>query len=479
MSPAERPDDRLARAYVDDPGEDSISWTKVRHFLHAPLRRPWMVVLPWAGVFALSVAALFVLPKKYKSSTLILIESEKVPDSFVARVATQDRIRNLDTIRSEILSRTRLERVLDETRPFPGIESRTAAVEAMRRGIMVASSGSDGFTVEFVHGDPYMAQRVADRLATLFIEETVKARQQQVEGAVDFLVTQVGEARKELEAKDEAMRRYKEARMGRLPEQLQTNLATMGMLQQELRTVEETILFARERQEALARGAVRPPSGGAPSEGYDDVGALRDQLAALRARYTDEHPDVQSLRTRIARLESRVALAQSGATAESPGSVAREQLERAKAEIRKLEERRSDLETRIATLRARVEETPRTEQDLANLKRDYDKLNENYTALLAKQLEAQMAGRLEQRWKGDRFRMLDPASLPEKPYSPRPFLILAAGLFLGLVAGLGVSIVAEYLDPTVKDAEDLQSLLEFPVLARIPHLADPGGAPTR
>jgi uncharacterized protein involved in exopolysaccharide biosynthesis len=159
--------------------------------------------------------------------------------------------------------------------------------------------------------------------------------------------------------------------------------------------------------------------------------------------------------------------------------VAREQLERAKAEIRKLEERRSDLETRIATLRARVEETPRTEQDLANLKRDYDKLNENYTALLAKQLEAQMAGRLEQRWKGDRFRMLDPASLPEKPYSPRPFLILAAGLFLGLVAGLGVSIVAEYLDPTVKDAEDLQSLLEFPVLARIPHLADPGGAPTR
>jgi capsular polysaccharide biosynthesis protein len=111
--------------------------------------------------------------------------------------------------------------------------------------------------------------------------------------------------------------------------------------------------------------------------------------------------------------------------------------------------------------------------------RDYDKLNENYTALLAKQLEAQMAGRLEQRWKGDRFRMLDPASLPEKPHSPRPFLILAAGLFLGLVAGIGVSIIAEYLDPTVKDAEDLQSLLEFPVLARIPHLADPGGAPTR
>ena len=108
-----------------------------------------------------------------------------------------------------------------------------------------------------------------------------------MEGAVDFLVAQVNDARKELEKKDEAMRRYKEERMGRLPEQLQTNLATMGMLQQELRTVEETLLFARERQEALARGAARPPSSGSPGPaspaGADDLVELRNQLAALRA----------------------------------------------------------------------------------------------------------------------------------------------------------------------------------------------------
>ena len=327
---------------------------------------------------------------------------------------------------------------------------------------------------------------MTNRLASLFIEETVKGREQQVEGAVDFLVAQVNDARTELEKKDEAMRRYKEERMGRLPEQLQTNLATMGMLQQELRTVEETLLFARERRETLARSPAKPPSGGsaggASPAGTDDLVEMRNQLAALRARYTDEHPDVQSLRTRIARLESRRALASSVVTdtaAESASAMAREQLESAQSEVRKLEERRAGLEARIAALRARVEDTPRTEQELANLKRDYDNLNENYTALLSKQLEAQMAGRLEQRWKGDRFRMLDPASLPEKPYFPKAPLIVGLGAVLGLFVGLATSLVAEYLDPTVKDAEDLQSFLDYPVLARIPHMTGLDDSTTR
>ena len=87
------------------------------------------MLVPWVAIIVLSIVALFVLPKKYRSSTLILVESEKVPDSFVPKVATQDRSGRLETIRPEILSRTRLERVLEETQPYPDIDSQTAAVE--------------------------------------------------------------------------------------------------------------------------------------------------------------------------------------------------------------------------------------------------------------------------------------------------------------------------------------------------------------
>jgi polysaccharide chain length determinant protein (PEP-CTERM system associated) len=343
-------------------------------------------------------------------------------------------------------------------------------------------SSNDGFTISFVHNDPAKAQQVATRLSTLFIEETIKAREQQVEGAVDFLVNQVTSSRQELDQKDEALRRYKQAHMGRLPEQLQTNLATMGMLQRELQTVEESLLFARERQESLLRGAARSAStpGEAAPAGANDLSELRRQLAGLSGRYTDDHPDVQRLRSRIARLEAREA-AQSaqGSSAPVVDVASREQMERANLETKRLEDKRSDLEHRIAGLRANVEDTPRTEQELSTLTRDYQKLNENYTALLSKQLEAQMAGRVEQRWKGDRFRMLDPANLPEKPYFPRPALILALGAFLGLLVGLAASMAAEYLDSTIKLPQDLETAQPYPVLAAMPHLSSLAGSARR
>ena len=396
--------------------------------------------------------------------------------AFVPKVSTEDTGRHLETVKPEILSRTRLEKVLEETQPYPEITSRTRAVEKMRSSTFINIAGTDGFTIEFVHSNPHKAQEVTERLATLFIEETIKARARQVEGAVDFLVTQVNDARAELEKKDSALRRYKEERMGTLPEQLQTNLATMQMLQREMQTVEENLLFAREKRDALARGVRQSyasgPSAAAVPTGSADLADLRRQLAALRSRYTDEHPDVQNLRSRIARIEARMAEVQAAgdhAPADPSDLVTREQLETAGVEVQKLEQRRADLERRTTSIRARVDETPRTEQELATLTRDYQKLNENYVALLSKQLEAQMAGRLEQRWKGDRFRALDPANLPEKPYSPKPLLVVAMGVFLGLFLGLGASLVAEYLDRTVKDVEDLRTLQSFPVLACIPH----------
>lgn len=460
---------------------DSVSWEQLRRFGEAPLRRPWLVVIPWLTIFALSVTALFVLPKKYRSATLILIESEKMPTSFVPRVATEETHQRLENLKPEILSRTRLQRVLADTNPYPEIASGTAAIDTIRDATSINASGTDGFTIEYVHKNPRMAQQVTDRLATLFIEETVKSRGQQVEDAVDFLVAQVKDARRELETKEEAVRRFKEQRMGRLPEQLDTNLATLNMLQRELQTVEEGLLFARERQQSLARGVGRSlsaasPRGGEPSSVENDLGEMRRQLAALKGRYTDEHPDVQTLRSRIVRLEARLAEAQSGAPAapdvDPSAVVARDQLAQATAEIKKLEDKRTDLERRVTELRARVEETPRTEQEISTLTRDYDKLKENYTALLSKQMEAQMAGRLEQRWKGDRFRVLDPAHLPEKPYSPKRWLVLGLGLVAGLGAGLVICLGIELMDPTVKGVEELAQLGSFPVLARIPHLSD-------
>ena len=122
MSEPERADAPGHGAGYDGSGDDDgFQWTQFRHFLHAPLRRPLLVVFPWVTIFLLSIVALFVLPKKYMSTALVLVESEKVPESFIAKVATWDPGQRLDAVRLEILSRTRLERVLDETQLYLGL----------------------------------------------------------------------------------------------------------------------------------------------------------------------------------------------------------------------------------------------------------------------------------------------------------------------------------------------------------------------
>ena len=438
------------------------------------------MVVPWAAVFILSIVALLVLPKRYKSSTLIIIESEKVPDSFVAKVATEDRSRRLEAIRPEILSRTRLERVAEDTKPYPGMASTRQAVDLLRRRTLINPSGSDGFTIEFIHDDPRKAQEVNHRLTTLFIEETTKSRKAQVEEAVDFLVTQVGDARKKLEEKEEALRRFKEARMGRLPGQLESNVATMGMLQQELRTIEESLSFARERQSTISR-ATRAGGGAAAgaTEAHGAAAPARVDERALHRR-APGRPEPQGAH-RPARGASdgergeRSPVIPRCAELRQPRPAGGRQ--RGDRAARRRSEKTSSVGLPPSGDVSRTR--PGSSRSSITLTRDYEKLSENYSALLAKQLDAEMAGRLERRWKGDRFRVLDPADLPENPYFPRPPLILGLGMLCGLLCGLGAALVAEFLDPTVKDVADLQNLREYNILACIPHLPSLNEAPTR
>jgi polysaccharide chain length determinant protein (PEP-CTERM system associated) len=445
----------------------------LRRFLEVPLRRPLHVILPFVLAVGASAVASQLVQKRYRSSTLILVEKQKVPESVVPRARGEEAGPRLFTIKQEILSRTRLERVLKELDPYPERAGAplTALLDTMRADTTISVKGTDAFTVEFVHADPGMAMRVADRLATLFIEETVEAQESRVADATQFLETELEEARRQVEGREQALRKFKEEHMGTLPEQTPTNLATLQRLQLEQQQVSSSLQAARDRLSALELSATGP----APGTPESELGQLRADLAALRSRYTDEHPEVRALMARLVRAERASA---SRAAADPAAAVLQQQLAQTRTEVETLRVRAAGVDRRIAALQARVDEAPRTEQLLSSLTRDYQKLNENYLTLLNKKLDAQMAQKLEERWKGERFRVLDPAYLPEQPVSPDAALFLMGGVLLGLALGLGLAYLAEFLDRSVKDVDELEDALPYPVLATIPHVRR-GAAPER
>jgi len=450
----------------------AYSMRELQRLAEAPLRRPWLVIVPLVLSLGVAVALSLLLPPRYRSSTLILVAPDQMPTNFVPQMSTERVTHRLQTLRQEVQSRTRLEVVARELDPYGtlGKEPLIDTIERMRKSVIVTVKGNDAFSIEFEHRDSKMAMLVADRLTSLFMDEVVGARQRQVSTAYEFIERQLQDARQQLEQKETALREYKEAHMGQLPEQVQANLATLQRLQLEQQTTADGLRKATDA--LLLMESTHNPVGvpGAPAP-PDSLAAMRALMAQLKTRYTDRHPDVRALQSRIDALEKAAANAGPGAPVLDPGAAAAGlRLREARVEVQSLRARLVDVDRRIAAFQARVEAAPRREQEILGLTRDYQKLSENYTALLSKKLDAEMASRLERQQKGQQFRILDPAYLPERPSFPNRGLFALAGALVGILLGVGLAVVIDVLDPTMKDAESVSSAFTFPVLAVIPYV---------
>ncbi|RLG43184.1 MAG: protein GumC, partial [Thermoproteota archaeon] len=200
-------------------------------------------------------------------------------------------------------------------------------------------------------------------------------------------------------------------------------------------------------------------------------------------KYTEKHPDVIRLKNQIAKLEKQLQQSSSETSSEEteipqeqptnlplPREIQNE-IVRLNAEIEKLKEERQNLLKTIAEYQRRVEITPKVEKEYQDLIRGYEVLREEYQSLLEKKLDAELAANMEKAQKGEQFRILDPAKVPEKPYKPNRFKIVFLGIALGLGAGVGLAFLMEfYIDTSFYRVEDLETFTELPVLALIPKI---------
>jgi polysaccharide chain length determinant protein (PEP-CTERM system associated) len=466
--------------YEDRPGRD------VLEYLEIPLRYRRAVLVPFAIVMTLAVLVALVAPRKYRSGTLILVESKSLPETFVTPT-TEGIAQRLNTIRQVVTSRTRLEQVIQKLDPHPEMKNQPphVIVETMRRAIEIRVHGADSFVIEYVNRDPYKAMLVTNMLASQFTDDAATLRDSLTRKAFDFLETNVSDARGALEERENALRRHKQRYWGSLPEQLESNLRMLQQLQLEQQTLGENLRTLEERRAAVERSLLEgrrlaaSAGGGAAAE----LAKLRATYSSLRGRYTDDHPDMRALRSRMATLESQQRQEEQDGTAAEvrertdPETVTlARSLTLVEAEIDALKGRRDGLDEKIRLYQARVEATPKAEQELVALTRDYQQLRENYTVALKKENDAEMARRLEEYWKGGYFRVLDPAYLPRRTIRPYGTLIMMGGLALGLVAGLASAFLADLLDRSVKSERELEELVPHPLLVTIPRAQPPGKA---
>src|SRR5262249_55932751 len=293
----------------------------------------------------------------------------------------------------------------------------------------------DTFLVAYADEDPARAQRVTNRLATVFVDETSKTREEQAEHTSTFIAAQLqtsGHRLAELEAR---LRKAKESHIGQLPEQTQANLQTLTRLRTQpdanataLRGEQDRLTMTERQIETMKQGAAAqvvlvPRAGGTTSEPVatgpeSRIAVLQRELAVARATYTDKHPE-------IARLQDELATARREAAAErqKPAADRVAQLqtdpsyrqliadrEKGRLRTRELQRAESDRRRQIGLYQARVEATPMVEQQLTSLTRDYELEKTQYADLTSKLRTASLAESVERNRRGEQFTVLYPAS---------------------------------------------------------------------
>ena len=455
-------------------------------YLNAIYRYPLVAVCTLLVGVILTGWTVRSLPNIYSSTTLIMVEPQDVPQAFVPSTVTTKLEERLNALNQEVLSRTRLQAIINDFDLFhdlrkQGVPDETV-VDMMRKRIQVqVYSRDNAFRITYEGYDPRIVQQVTARLAGMYIDENLKVREEHVAGTADFLKNELDKMRQRLEEQDTRIQSFKQANMGQLPEQRDSNMQALEGLRLQLQTVSLALSAAKERKVLLERqvaGGREAATAGGPGHAASALDPqtrlqqLQADLVDLRSRYTAHHPDVIRAEHQISELKAELAKKQddgSGALdALVPPDLARAVSE-VNFEIARLQGQTDKIEKAIEVYQKRIEESFPSERQLQDLTRDYGVIQKQYQSMLDKKLDAQLSQSLEQRQKAERFRVLDPASLPEAPTRPNRLMLALVGIGGSLALALGLPILLWQIDSSFHDADELTGSA-VPVLAVIPQV---------
>jgi polysaccharide chain length determinant protein (PEP-CTERM system associated) len=469
----------------------------------AILKRRARLIIVCAIVFlGVGIGLTYVLPPQYMSQTLILIEEQKVPEKYVVPVVTEDLGARLASMKEQILSRSRVQPIIERFNLFAGA-GRTLddRIEMTQKAIGIkaiqSTRGMPGFFISFKAQDARTAQQVCGEITSLFVSENLSAREQSAEGTTDFLKQQLEDAKRALDDQDAKLAEFERKNMGKLPggsislggTSIAMGSANQGMLQSMTSQLEaanqtvgrleqsETLLQAMITQETQNQKNAEPGGAGSTDERRNQLKALIKQRDELLNQYQPDFPDVVAVNRKISELQAEIAhpTTDAAAVAAQPKKEGDSpQLFQLKAQLRgeqqsltAAKQEQGRIQEQIKLVQAKIEASPAIEEEYKQVTRDHNTAQEFYNSLLQKMNESSMATALEHRQQGEQFHVMDAPNLPDSPTFPNPYIFAGGGLFAGIMIGVFISAWLEYRDTTLRNEKDVWAFTKLPTLATI------------
>jgi polysaccharide chain length determinant protein (PEP-CTERM system associated) len=477
----------------------------VQDYITILKRRWWIIAIPAIIFPIVGFGITYLVQPVYMSRTLVLVEQQKVPESYVKAVVTEDLNGRLATMREQILSRSRLQPIIERFNLFANGQSMDERIEMTRKNIgiepiqseIARTNGLPGFYISFKANDPRTAQLVCGEIESLFVNENVNDRAASAAGTTDFLKGQLADAKAKLDEQDARLAKFQQTYMGKLPGAEASNINMLTTLNTQLDAATQALSrLEQNRTYAESLMSIQQQNQPTQSSEHGGVGPQAQQLelqqllaqeADLTSRYTDDYPDVVTVRRKIAELRQKIAAAPpaplvSSSTAPKPTDSPsiqqfRLQLRSMDQEIAQKKRDQASIQTQLRSYQERVASSPAVEEEYKSITRDNQTAQAFYDSLLNKMNDSKMATDLERRQQGESFRVMDEPNLPEAPAFPKRPVFVGGGLAAGLGLGLLIVALLEYLDTALRSERDIWAFTKLPTLGVIGFNGEPG-APT-
>jgi polysaccharide chain length determinant protein (PEP-CTERM system associated) len=475
-------------------------------------RRFWLILVCSVFFLGIGLTISYVLPPRYMSQTLVLIEQQKVPEDYVKPVVDEDLGARLASMKEQILSRSRIQPIIERFDLYAGKNaSMDDRIDMTRKAIGInpirseQSHGMPGFFISFTAKDPHTAQQVCGEITSLFVSANLSAREESAEGTTDFLKQQLAEAKRNLDDQDAKLAAFEQKNIGKLPGQTihlgdmslamgSPNESTLQALTTQLNATtqtenhlqqEETFLQTMIAQQAEDAQGADQGSGSTVEERKKQLKDLLAQKQELQAHYTPDYPDVIAVSRKIADLQAEIAHASAEPPKPAPEVTTAAnrrdspRLQQLKLQLRadqqaiaSAKQEQARIEEQIRTYEARIEASPVIEEEYKAVTRDHDTALQFYNTLLTKMNESSMATALERRQQGEQFRVMDAPNLPDSPSFPNRVVFEGGGFGAGLLLGLVLSALLEYRDTSLRNERDVWAFTKLPTLAVVSLIDD-------
>jgi polysaccharide biosynthesis transport protein len=468
----------------------------LRDYLAMARRRAWIIGIIFSVVLAVGLVVTMLIPPTYESTGTIVIESQQVPTDLVQATVTSFADERIEIIKQRVMTRENLLRIIEKHQLFKGPEyegskiTPSDMIDQMRQRIRVVlvnanvqnragrgTSGTIAFKVSFENRRPDLAQRVANELVTLFLDENVKVRTERATQTTVFLTQEATKLKTELETLEAQIAGYKVENGNSLPDNAALTATAIQRLEADLRALETEGRSANEEIRALelelsgakaglgAVGQTRTPE--------QELSLAKAELARLASLYTDNHPDVRAAKRKVEGLE-RSAGTTSGSGVQTTGDLQVARIENRIAATRNrlalINQQQNAIRGRIGMAEQQLMKAPQVERGLAALTRDYQNAQKKYDEIRAKQMTAQVAENLEDDQKAERFSLLEPPLFPDKPIKPNRGKMGAMSFFVAVAAALAVVFALETIHGTVRGVDALATVVGQRPLVSIPYI---------